>query len=519
MRAMAGRSPEEGVLRDPRADAHRSANSADHAPRLRAACLLLSGRRLAATLALAALVCLVAATQASAFVYWTDRQTNWIGRANLDGTGVNQQFVTSGVPNIRLMTVDDQHIYWGNVDGTIGRSDLNGSNVNPNFITLASAPQGVAVDDQHVYWANSNIDAIGRANIDGTGVDQSFIDNALNPVGLALDGQHIYWADAINGRIGRVDLDGQNSNDNFIATLGGLQGLAVDGQHVYWANLFTDRIGRANIDGTGVEQNFITGLSDPVGVAVDGQHVYWANNGTDTIARANLDGTGINLNFIGSFLQPQGVAVDGFLANPTLTRAASPGVQLGGQVHATAALASGQSPTGTIEFNLYGPDDPTCSTSPAFTDSVTVSGNANYDSGDFTPTQVGTYRWTAAYSGDATNAPTAGACDAANGSVTVEPRADQDPPDVTITKGPKARTRSTSAGFEFESTEPGSTFECRKYRTDKPKTQSHPFLPCDSPKTFTDLRHGRRMFEVRSTDAAGNTDPTPAMYAWKVRKG
>jgi hypothetical protein len=100
-----------------------------------------------------------------------------------------------------------------------------------------------------------------------------------------------------------------------------------------------------------------------------------------------------------------------------------------------------------------------------------------------------------------------------------ESAADSSPPNVTITDGPKGRTSRTSASFEFESSEPGSTFECRKFRTDKPKTQSHPFLPCDSPKTFTDLRHGRRVFEVRATDAAGNTDPSPATYVWKVRKG
>ncbi|HYU60829.1 MAG TPA: glycine-rich protein [Solirubrobacterales bacterium] len=100
-----------------------------------------------------------------------------------------------------------------------------------------------------------------------------------------------------------------------------------------------------------------------------------------------------------------------------------------------------------------------------------------------------------------------------------ESPADTAPPDVTITKGPKAKTKRTTASFEFESSEPGSTFECRKLRTDKPHTQSHPFQPCGSPKTYTDLRHGRRLFEVRATDAAGNTDPTPATYAWKVKKG
>ena len=68
--------------------------------------------------------------------------------------------------------------------GTIGRANLDGSGVDQSFITGAQV--GVAVDSQHVYWTNSSSDAIGRANLDGSGVDQSFITGAQ--VGVAVDG-------------------------------------------------------------------------------------------------------------------------------------------------------------------------------------------------------------------------------------------------------------------------------------------------------------------------------------------
>ena len=61
---------------------------------------------------------------------------------------------------------------------TIGRANLDGTGVNQNFITGASDPNGVAVDANHVYWANYVTNAIGRANLDGTGVNQSFITGA-----------------------------------------------------------------------------------------------------------------------------------------------------------------------------------------------------------------------------------------------------------------------------------------------------------------------------------------------------
>jgi hypothetical protein len=41
---------------------------------------------------------------------------------------------------------------------------------------------------------------------------------------------------------------------------------------------------------------------------------------------------------------------------------------------------------------------------------VTVNGNGNYGSGNYTPAAVGTYYWIANYSGDASNEPANGAC-------------------------------------------------------------------------------------------------------------
>ncbi|MGH9278986.1 MAG: beta strand repeat-containing protein, partial [Acidimicrobiales bacterium] len=106
-------------------------------------------------------------------------------------------------------------------------------------------------------------------------------------------------------------------------------------------------------------------------------------------------------------------------ANPTLTTQASAGVALGGQVTDTATLAGGTNPTGTIAFNLYGPNDATCAGAVAFTNTKTVTGNGQYTSNAFTPTVAGTYRWTASYSGDAGNTAVTAPCNAPNESVAV----------------------------------------------------------------------------------------------------
>jgi len=101
-----------------------------------------------------------------------------------------------------------------------------------------------------------------------------------------------------------------------------------------------------------------------------------------------------------------GAAVTTILAGtPQIVTTASPSTILGGQIFDTATLSGGASPTGTITFTLYGPNNVTCTGVPAFTNTVPVNGNGSYVSSPFTPTSAGTYRWIATYSGNANNNP------------------------------------------------------------------------------------------------------------------
>jgi len=111
--------------------------------------------------------------------------------------------------------------------------------------------------------------------------------------------------------------------------------------------------------------------------------------------------------------------IEGVAVATSLSSLASPGVTLGEPVSNTATLSGGASPTGTITFDLYGPNDATCAGPAVFTSLVPVTDNGNYTSASFTPVTTGTYRWVANYGGDPDNLPTTNACNSANGSVVV----------------------------------------------------------------------------------------------------
>ncbi len=106
-------------------------------------------------------------------------------------------------------------------------------------------------------------------------------------------------------------------------------------------------------------------------------------------------------------------------ATPTIVTTASAAVSLGGTISDSAVLAGGLAPTGTITFSAYGPADPTCTGTAAFTSVTTVTGNGTYSSAVFTPTASGSYNFVAAYSGDTDNAAVTSACGSAGETSTV----------------------------------------------------------------------------------------------------
>jgi hypothetical protein len=92
------------------------------------------------------------------------------------------------------------------------------------------------------------------------------------------------------------------------------------------------------------------------------------------------------------------------------------------------------------------------------------------------------------------------------------------PPDTTLTQVPKNKVKTFSRRadvlFEFVSSEPGSSFQC--------KLNKSAFEPCDSPHVLKAKarrkKPKRHEFQVRAIDVTGNVDATPATDEFKVKR-
>ena len=85
-------------------------------------------------------------------------------------------------------------------------------------------------------------------------------------------------------------------------------------------------------------------------------------------------------------------------------------------------------------------------------------------------------------------------------------------PQTQVDSGPTGPTNDTTPTFDFSATGGGTSFQCR--------FDSASFGACSGPGNShtpaTPLGEGPHTFEVRATDQAGNTDPTPASQSFTV---
>jgi RHS repeat-associated protein len=118
----------------------------------------------------------------------TGASGNKISRADVGGTNINLAFIATAVGPTGL-TSDANFLYWSNyTNSTIGRAALNGTGVDQAYVVSPSTaaadllnPVGIAVNGSYVYMTNLDLSKIGRAAFAGAG-DQ---------LTIFLDGQEV----------------------------------------------------------------------------------------------------------------------------------------------------------------------------------------------------------------------------------------------------------------------------------------------------------------------------------------
>jgi virginiamycin B lyase len=284
------------------------------------------------TAALAVAAAWGSAERADAAIYWTYNSVaptgshevrGHIGRANLNGRHVNPRFITLKRHILPWgVAVDRRHLYWTAISAPpvgIGRANLDGSGVDQGFTpvlwnddrTASEAHFGITVAGGHIYWANPGPGTIGRSDLDGTNVNQEFIPlilGACRPSAVAVGGGYVFWSCEGGNTIGRANLDGSDPNPAFIVGAHVPDGIAVAGGYVYWSNIpgHGDTIGRATINGTRVNHRFLRHTT-ALALATKGKYIYGSN--FDHIWRARLDGSHLKRRFIKVKGGPDGLAV------------------------------------------------------------------------------------------------------------------------------------------------------------------------------------------------------------------
>jgi hypothetical protein len=261
---------------------------------------------------LVALAAVALPASSGAYVFWaSNNAANPIGRANLDGTDANQNFLPGSPYFAPAVAVDGSHVYWTNgtvSGGDIERANLDGSEIITNFVPGAVAVRGLTVAGSFIYWSSGN--CVGRATINGGEVENCFTGDGEGLNQVAVGGNRIYWTNRNLSYISSSNMQGEDLEEEFYEGESG-NGLAAGADGIYFTNgkhgiCFMSYDGKVLIEG-------VAPTHGGYGLAVSGNYLYWA---AGDIGRVNLQGAELNEEFIKPASPAYDVAVEPSVAPP-----------------------------------------------------------------------------------------------------------------------------------------------------------------------------------------------------------
>ena len=167
------------------------------------------------------------------YLYWS--AVRRIGRARLDGSEVNKEFIpdvsASGNVSASGLAVSGTHIYWATgFNGTIGRANIDGTGLEESFVGGLMSTTDVLVAGGFLYWTEASQErGIGRVGLDGSNPELNFIPEVTFGQGLASDGNTLYITQGAF-TIATANLDGSGYSELISGFPTGVkQGLTVGG--------------------------------------------------------------------------------------------------------------------------------------------------------------------------------------------------------------------------------------------------------------------------------------------------
>lgn len=267
-------------------------------------------------------------------IYFTDRGSGRVHRANLDGSDLETLSTLTG-SNLRGITLNPEAgkmYFCDNGGNTIYCADLDGSNRSPIITTDLGFPADITFDSisQKLYWCDRDKDRIERANTDGS--ERETIIETDQPYFLDLDpaGGKIYWGHFSLGSIFRANVADGTNVETVVSGLTTVRQVALDLSegYIYWCDrdATPSRIQRRPIEGDQVETLYL-GLDTPHGMSLDipARKIYWADTGTNnrpgsigarSLCRGDMDGSG-PLEVLITLSQPWDVTLDPTITNYT----------------------------------------------------------------------------------------------------------------------------------------------------------------------------------------------------------
>lgn len=236
-------------------------------------------------------------------IYWIDRGTNQIFRADFDGASPELLLDGDQVPGsdqFRGLAIDfDAGVlfFCDNSSDSVFRTSLGNPGVVEEVASGLGFPADIAVDSAaaKVYWCDRNEDKIQRSNYDGSALET--VVSTESPYFLHLDpaAGKLYWGDFSAGNIFRANLADGSAIENLVSGIAGqTRGVQLDPveNKLYWVSRNEGKIQRRDVDGGDVEDVY-TGLDTPHGMTLDiaARKVYWADTGTNA-------GTGVGENLV-----------------------------------------------------------------------------------------------------------------------------------------------------------------------------------------------------------------------------